>query len=83
MSYHGNNIEIINKLHHRLHLGKVIFTLKHRCFAWVLLSDWDTDHDHFLTCVNTHQQKSQRVASIEKSLEKIHHPSSRSYSKPY
>ena len=49
--------------------------LKHRCPHCKLLPDSTTDHDHFLTCINSRNQKTQRLVLLTTRLDKLHTPS--------
>ena len=61
-------------IHHRLPSGKMMFELKHHCPYCRLLSDSTTDHDHFLTCINSRHQKDTRLKTLTNRLDKLNTP---------
>ena len=52
----------------------MMFDLKHRFSHCKLLTDITTDHDHFLTCINSRHQKPKRLELLTTRLEKSHTP---------
>ena len=55
----------IRFIHHRLPTGKMQFGLKHPCPHCKIEFDQNSDHDHFLTCLMSEDQKFKRIKKIE------------------
>ena len=55
----------IRFIHHRLPTGKMQFGLKHPCPHCKIVFDHNSDHDHFLTCIKSEDQKFKRIQKIE------------------
>ena len=51
-----------------------MFELKHRCPYCRLLPDASTDHDHFLTCINSSLQKDTRIKTLTTRLDRLNTP---------
>ena len=52
----GEKRNISRYIHHCLPSGMMMFDLKHRFPHCKLLPDSATEHDHFLTCINSRNQ---------------------------
>ena len=51
-----------------------MFELKHHCPYCRLFPDSNTDHDHFLTCINSRHQKEMRLKTLIIRLETLNTP---------
>jgi len=59
-------------IHHRLPTGKMQFLNRSRCPHCDTMFNNETHHDHFLTCVQTSDQKHTRLQSLTNMLNKLH-----------
>ena len=55
----------IRFIHHILPTGKMQFGLKHPCPHCKIVFDYNSDHDHFLTCLKSEDQNFKRIQKIE------------------
>ena len=53
-----------------------MFELKYRCLHCILRPDSTTNHDYFLTCIDSRQQKTKRIVILKSRLDRLHshHP---------
>ena len=70
----GEKRNISRYIHHRIPSGKMMFELKHRCPYCRLLPNSTTDHDHFLTCINSSLQKDTRIKTLTNRLDRLNTP---------
>ena len=70
----GERRNISRYIHHRLPSRKMMFELKHHCPYCQLLPDSTTDHDHFLTCINSSLQKDTRIKTLTIRLDRLNTP---------
>ena len=64
----------IRFIYHRLPIGKMQFELKHPCSHCNILFYYDSDHDHFLTCLKLEDKKFKRIQKIELVMLQLHAP---------
>ena len=52
----------------------MMFELKYHCPHCRLFPDSTTNHDHFLTCFDSRQQQTKKIANLRSRLDKLHTP---------
>ena len=61
-------------IHHRLPVGKMIFSAEHRCPYCDKAQDRNTEHDHFLQCNSLREEKTRWIDKLRAILFKNFNP---------
>ena len=63
-------------MHHRLPTGKMQFTAPHPCPHCKRIFDQSSEHDHFLMCENSSNNKEKRIEQLGETMKTLHTPPS-------